>query len=383
MPANLATQTMFAELTQRCLDAEFDELYDERGNFTRKRIDSKHYWYYNRDIGGKKKSLYVGPAGDKNINERVNRFENIKSDFKQRRELVRALIAAGLPVPDAMSGEIIEAMWKGGFFRLRGVLIGTLAYQCYSGILGTRLSSASLKTADADFAQFYDISHMVGDSMPPMIDILRGVDQTFKPVAHINHPLKASRFRTKTGYLVEFLTPNRGSNDNFSKPADMPALRGASAQPLRYLDYLIHDPVRAVILYKGGIPVTVPSPERYAVHKLIVASLRKVDPAKAAKDVMQAEHLMESYLERSSFTLFEAWTEACERGPSWREALLRGRQMMTPSTLDRFIFALQTHGWSESKLTKKQPLKHLGKTKPKLLKRQRLVSAKRKKPKHK
>ena len=29
----LAVQTMFAELTQRCLDAEFDETYDERGVF--------------------------------------------------------------------------------------------------------------------------------------------------------------------------------------------------------------------------------------------------------------------------------------------------------------------------------------------------------------
>ena len=29
----LATQTMFAEPQQRCLDAEFDELYDERGTW--------------------------------------------------------------------------------------------------------------------------------------------------------------------------------------------------------------------------------------------------------------------------------------------------------------------------------------------------------------
>ncbi len=33
----LAVQTMFAELTQRCLDAEFDETYDERGWFVKRK----------------------------------------------------------------------------------------------------------------------------------------------------------------------------------------------------------------------------------------------------------------------------------------------------------------------------------------------------------
>ena len=49
----LATQTTFAELLQRCLDAEFDELYDERGSFTRKRVKNRIYWYHQRKIEGK------------------------------------------------------------------------------------------------------------------------------------------------------------------------------------------------------------------------------------------------------------------------------------------------------------------------------------------
>ena len=60
---------MFAELTQRALDAEFDELYDERGNFLRKRVKTKEYWYYKRDEGGKAVSRYVGPVGDKPISD--------------------------------------------------------------------------------------------------------------------------------------------------------------------------------------------------------------------------------------------------------------------------------------------------------------------------
>ena len=111
------------------------------------------------------------------------------------------------------------------------------------------------------------------------------------------------------------------------------------------------------MLYKGGIPVRVPSPERYAVHKLIVAVMRRVDPAKSDKDIRQSEQLIEALLPRRSFSLFEAWEEACARGPSWREQLLRGREMLDRSIKDRFIFTLQTHGWAEERLEKKQPKK--------------------------
>jgi hypothetical protein len=64
---------------------------------------------------------------------------------------------------------VIEAMRKAGFFRPRGVLVGTLAYQCYAGLLGVRLGGATLMTQDADFAQFWGISRNIGDSMPPML----------------------------------------------------------------------------------------------------------------------------------------------------------------------------------------------------------------------
>ena len=352
---NIATQTMFAELTQRALDAEFDETYDERGNFARKRIDTKEYWYYRRSVGGEKRFTYVGPVGDKAISDRVRRFEDIKSDFRHRREMVRALSAAGLPTPDPMAGEVIEALWKGGFFRLRGVLVGTLAFQCYAGVVGIRFPGLALKTGDADFAQFYDVSHMVNDTMPPILDVLRQADPTFSAVPHLSHPHRVTRFRTKTKYLVEFLTPNRGSDDNQSEPAEMPALGGASAQPLRYLDFLIHDPIRSVVLHKGGIPVRVPSPERFAVHKLIVAVLRREDPSKTSKDVRQAQQLITALLPQRSFALFETWVEACERGPSWRENLMRGREMLDQAVKDQFIFSLQTHGWSEKRLARKQP----------------------------
>lgn len=337
----LATQTMFAELTQRALDAEFDALYDERGLFKRRRIKTREYWYYQRSVEGRKTYSYVGPVGDVEITRRVEQFDTIKSDFNQRREMVRALLAAGLPAPDLMTGAVAEALWKAGFFRLRGVLIGTAAFQCYSGILGVRLPSTSLMTQDLDAAQFYDVSHQVGDSMPPILDVLRAVDTTFEAVPDLVDRQRVTRFRAKNGFLVEFLTPNRGSDDHADRPAEMPALGGASAQPLCFLDYLIYEPVRSTMLYKGAIPVTVPTPERYAVHKLIVATLRKVDPAKSAKDIDQAGHLLRALLVQRSFTLWEAWEEAMARGEKWQANLRKGLSMLPDELRDKVVAAFE------------------------------------------
>jgi hypothetical protein len=51
----------------------------------------------------------------------------------------------------------------------------------------------------------------------------------------------------------------------------MPALGGASAENLRFLDYRNYEPVRTVLLHREGLNVLVPASERYAVHKLIVS----------------------------------------------------------------------------------------------------------------
>jgi hypothetical protein len=73
-------------------------------------------------------------------------------------------------------------------------------------------------------------------------------------------------------------------------PSPMPALGGTSAENLRFLDFLIYEPVRTVLLHREGVSVNVPAPERYAVHKLIVASRRLTDAlgrAKRDKDLLQ------------------------------------------------------------------------------------------------
>lgn len=210
--------------------------------------------------------------------------------------------------------------------------MGSVAFSCYAGPLGVRLPSTSMQRGDADFAQDFAITAEVEDSLPPILDVLRSVDNTLRAVPHQAEKAKTVAFANSVNYRVEFLTTNRGSDDYTGKASPMPALGGAPAKNLRLLDFLIYEPVRTVLLHREGVSVNIPSPERYAVHKLIVASRRRTDVlgrAKSDKDLVQASLLSEALAEtRQSYLLADAYHEAWGCGEAWQEAIRFGLRSM-------------------------------------------------------
>ena len=320
-------QVLYSELAQRAIDGDFASEFDPAGRFISSEVKGRRYWYFDRSAGGgKKQRTYVGPCDDVEITRRVEEFRELKDDIRERRRMVSVLKReAGLPGPDSLSGNLVEALARAGFFRMRGVLVGTMAFGAYPALLGVRLPGASMITSDIDFAQFHSISVAVEDTMPPMLDVLRGVDDTFRAVPHMSGNARSSQFVSRSKFKVEFLTPNRGADSFGDEPAPMPALGGASAQPLRFLDYLIRDPQRAVLLHRHGVAIKIPAPERYAVHKLIVSERRRKDQdgtAKSRKDLTQSTLIMEALiLQRRQDDLAEAFVEAINRGPAWEGAI--------------------------------------------------------------
>ncbi len=342
-------QTLYSELAQRALDASFSSEFSLTGRFITQESRGHRYWYFDtpKDNGGKHRR-YVGPVDDEEITRRVENFKDLKADHRARRKIVSTLVReAYLPRPERLAGDIVQALADAGFFRLRGVLVGTVAYQCYSAILGVRLPNAAMQTADADFAQFHAISVAVQDTMPPVLDILRAVDKTFREVPHQTDTRLTTRFVSRSGYRVEFLTPNTGSVEHDGRPAHMPALGGASAEPLRFLDFLIYQPVRAVLLHGAGVPVLVPAPERFAVHKLIVAQRRRTDEdgtAKSRKDLLQAATLIAAMAEtRVDDALAEALAEAWGRGLAWKAAIHQSLGSLEDGTRRQLAGSLTKH----------------------------------------
>lgn len=94
-----------------------------------------------------------------------------------------------------------------------------------------------------------------------------------------------------------------------------------------------------MLLHRSGVPVVVPDPSRYAVHKLIVASRRHTDgqgPAKREKDVRQAARLFEALQQtRRSADLALVYNEAWERGSAWQEGIRTGAGMLPAQDAER------------------------------------------------
>jgi hypothetical protein len=325
----LVLQTTYAELLDRCAAAAFSEAFPVDGAFTPKTIRGRKYWYFQTPTGQGRVQKYVGPETPELL-ERIARHREIRDDARERRALVSTLVRSfGLPRPVAGIGDIIEALARAGVFRLRGVLVGTVAYQTYSAMLGVRLPSAALQTGDVDVAQFRNVSVAVGEQTLPMLDVLKAIDKTFRAVPHITDRSRVTSYVAKGGLRVDFLTPNEGRETE--KPQPLPAF-GTEAQPLRFLDFLIHEPEPAVLLHDAGVYMQVPAPARFAVHKLIVSRRRRDGDAKRDKDLHQAEALLDVLADKRRGDLMLAWAEANKRGRTWRQLLAEGLEQLTPAT---------------------------------------------------
>jgi len=335
---SLVVQTTYAELLERCEANSFNEAFSEDGTFSPKTIKERRYWYFQTSTARGRTQRYVGPETPELL-ERIKHHRQARDDARECRALVSALTRSfGLPAPIAPIGDIVAALARAGIFRLRSVLVGTVAYQSYPAVLGVKLSNSLLQTSDVDIAQFTSVSVSIGDQTPPMLEILRSMDKTFREVPHTAGNRYTTSYIGKGGLRVDFVTPNEGPETD--RPQSLPALK-TDAQPLRYLDFLIHEPAKAVMLHGSGIFLSVPAPERFAVHKLILAMVRPPGVAKGDKDVAQAGALIVALAEKRPEELRLAWEEAYERGPQWRKLLLGGMKQLGPEARDLLLSVLE------------------------------------------
>lgn len=315
----LVIQTAYADLIDQ-LRVEAISTFPAGSTFRQRRISGKPYWYVQAPTtpNGRPAERYLGPATP-TLQAAIEAAQRAHSDERARSQIIRALVAGGLPKPDAATGAVLAALARAGAFRLRAVLVGSAAYATYAGLLGVRLPAAAVRTGDLDIAQDYGVSVAIGDELDkPMLDVLREADPSFEPRSYVFDPTLAASFVGRSGFRVDVLTTSRGRGRD--APSRLPALR-TDATPLRFLDYVLRETTEAAILHKGGVLVRVPSPARFAVHKLLVSQRRTADTAKARKDIAQAQSLIEALAERDPEGLRGAYAEARARGKNWRADL--------------------------------------------------------------
>ena len=123
------------------------------------------------------------------LTARIERHKALKPDIRGRRQLVSTLRRAGFPTPDPFTGEVLAALARAGVFRLRACLVGTVAYQSYSALLGVRLPSVAMRAEDLDLAQFHGIAVGIGEAAEPLLEALREVDPSFAPIPSLKSPM--------------------------------------------------------------------------------------------------------------------------------------------------------------------------------------------------
>ncbi|NBN65365.1 nucleotidyltransferase family protein [Pannonibacter tanglangensis] len=297
-----------------------------RGTPTRVVRNGKTYWYDTYRVGTDVRKSYIGEDSEA-LQARIARHDALKEEAdarkKERARLIRLLRAEGFLGTDGATGSLLAAMASAGVFRLGGTVIGTHAFRLYEGELGVRYRfDQTAMTQDMDIASFERLSLSLSQDdqvSTSMQDVLSGF--AFDPVPSLE-PGQVWRWRqTRNDTLVEFLTPS------FRPEEDIRPLEalGVSAQSLHYLNYLIASPIPAAVLYRSGVLVQIPRPERFALHKLIVADRRRegMDSLKSQKDRRQAEFLIAILLEDRPDDLAEALEDLRSRGPQWNVRLDR------------------------------------------------------------
>ena len=224
---------------------------------------------------------------------------------------ISALKKARIPAPSLVLGRVLEVVSQAGLFEQGITLVGTAAYQVYAPVLGYYLPSSALMTHDVDLsvAEFVE-----SDEQNDLEAILKQADDSFTPRMRNEDKLPAV-FQASNGLTVDVLTRyGRGRKS----PVLVPSLKCA-AEALSFQEYLAEETIEAVALYGLGVPVRVPAPERFAIHKLIVAQRRpRNQAAKRRKDLQQAKELIDILLESDEALLQDTLDEARDKGRTWK-----------------------------------------------------------------
>jgi hypothetical protein len=303
---------------------------DLTGSFAKKTVSGLEYWYFQyRDIDAKLKQVYLGPRS-----ERLDRLISLKqSNTLGKQESIarqaRAALALGNNGIVRAQFRVIRRLEEYGFFAAGGVLIGTHAFACYGNMLGVAWGDAS-KTQDVESV---NAGRTITFALPSDIkvdvhDAISSLEMGFLPSSKLDGMQGGSYvIPNQPDFRLDFITTVG------RKTADLihfPNLNVAMT-PLKFMEYSLKDIRQCALLSEeGAILINLPSPARYALHKLIVAGERGGSfRTKSNKDLLQSAALIHYLAAHQLEELSDAWTDLNSRGKGWDSRFAKGLAMLT------------------------------------------------------
>jgi hypothetical protein len=328
----LENQTLYAELLEQLRAREaLRTIGALEGSFVEKKVKNTCYIYFQYyDPGGTMRQLYVGKKTP-DLDKLVETYRSERKIFAQEMHHIQRLCAqlrsGDALTTDHASARVINQMAESGVFRLGGILVGTHAYIVLGNVLGVFWEHAAIRTRDIDIATTQkeleeDVSLVIPQIDSDIPKALESLKMGFLPIPQFDHRQPSTSFMIRGKALrVDILTPQRKQQTN---PVYIPRFKVA-AQPLRFLDYLMEEKIQAAVVDGGGTLVNVPSPARYAIHKLIVSQERSIGAhAKKEKDLFQANQLISLLSEERPGDIRIAVESAIVRGQRWKKRVDAG-----------------------------------------------------------
>jgi hypothetical protein len=198
---------------------------------------------------------------------------------------------------------VLAALFNRGLFGAGLVLVGSHAQGALLNELG--LLAAAYRTQDIDVARAQPLALASPPDPLTLQEVLRETGMRFVPVPGMPSRRPSASFKLPGAetLAIDLLVPGKRAGD-LVEVSEL----GAYAQSVPYLEFLLEEPTDAVVLSPNQvIPVKLPSPERFLLHKLFSSQARRSSRDKAGKDLEQAALLAAATEEEAPGSLLAAF----------------------------------------------------------------------------
>lgn len=299
---DVSLRTAYAQAKELALAQKAVPLLTAGSIQIEERGGSRFVYRYRYDVNGKRITEYVGPILDEETQPKLAQARQEIKDQETIAEYSQRLRRIGFYSADNSTLVTVALLFNAGVFG-GGVLVGTHAFGAILNELGVSASPFPM-TEDVDVARAGRIE-LAALPEGGFLDLLKQTGLPFHEVPSLKRRAPSTSFKVRGRKLkVDLLVPTSRAP---YMPIHIPEL-GAHAMGLPYLQYLLKETVPSVLIGRDRIvPITVPHPGWFCLHKLALFSLRTgADNSKREKDVFQAAMLVAALSQEQDFLLTEA-----------------------------------------------------------------------------
>ncbi len=320
-----ALQTLYASLIESAAGQTHISLQTP-GTASYKTVKGNDYTYWRvYKADGRRADEILGVTDAPGTLAMLDQKRSESAEARALADSVKTLRTAKFAVADNSSALTIASIFNAGLFKQGAVLVGSHAFGALLNGLGVKLA-ANYQTNDIDIGAASPVALAISEDRS-LLDVLRDTGLPFLEVPGLHPNQPATSYKRRGSMLkVDLLVP--GSESYETK--ELPGLK-AHAISLPYFDFLISEADSGYVLGKDHIiPVLVPAPARFALHKLVVSTLRPAAlGVKSNKDLQQAVVILAATLERNA-----DWVEAAIEAlpPAARPRLAQAADHAMPYT---------------------------------------------------